>query len=184
MSLSLYQKNAVAFFKTQLGSSVKQVEAFSGQISPGEVRTNLVAPPAVLVYVAGGEIERMNGGFMTIKTTTTAYCLTKFFDKEVKANQDAMTLAERVAELAEGERFGLDCRTTPAVVTAVGNGHQLGLSAQGFSLWLTTWEQTIIFGHKDWFAFEEQYGLDPLPLEIWMGGAAQEQLTDAAGNVL
>jgi hypothetical protein len=184
MSLSLYQRNAVAFFKTQLGNSVKQVEAFAGQISPGEVRANAVFPPAVLVYVAGGTIERMSGGFMMIKTTTTAYCLTKFFDKEVKANQDAMTLAERVAELAEGEHFGLDCRATPAVVTAVGNGHQLGLSALGFSLWLTTWEQTIIFGHKDWFAFEEQHGLEPLPLEVWMDGSDQEQLTDAGGNVL
>ena len=178
MSLTLYQKNIIAFLKEQLGRSVKQVDAFAGQISPGEVKSNVLFPPAVLVYVAGGGIERMNGGGLAIKTTTTAYCLTKFNDREVKANQDAMTLAETVAELAEGEHFGLDIRANAATITAVGNGHQLALSHLGFSLWLVNWEQTIIFGRKNWLAFEEQHDLDPLPLEVWAG---DDQVTNAEG---
>ncbi|MDP5008101.1 MAG: hypothetical protein NWQ13_03710, partial [Glaciimonas sp.] len=97
---------------------------------------------------------------------------------EIGANQDAMTLAERVAELIEGERFGLDCRVNCAEITAVGNGHQLGLSAQGLSLWMVNWEQLIVFGHKDWFAFEDQYGLEHIPLEVWMGDTP---LTDVEG---
>lgn len=169
MSLATLQKLAVNFLKGQLGNSVKQVEPFAGQLVPGEVKTNLVFPPAVLVYVSGGDIQRFNGGALGISTLNTAYCLTRFNDKATKASQDAMTLAESVAELIEGEEFGLGPRGNAATIKAVGNGHQLGLAAQGFSLWLVNWEQTIIFGQKSWLQFEERDGIDPIPLEIWAG---------------
>lgn len=171
MSLATVQREAVAFIKAKL-PGLAQCEPYAAQIRPEEARAESLNPPAVLLYVQGGEVFTGNGGLLTIRAAFTAYCIAQFNDSEARRNLGAITLAERVAELVEGERFNLDCRVGSAVLKEIGNAHRLGLANQGLSAWFVEWEQSVIFGEKNWFEFEEREGLPHVPFEVWVAPAA------------
>lgn len=178
MSLATLQTEAIKTLRTALPGLV-QCEPYAGQFDAEEARTINVNAPALFLYAGGGAIERHGGGILAVAATMTAYCVTKFNDSEARRNQSAMCLAERVAELVEGENFGLGCRATAAIVKEVANAHRLGLARAGLSAWYVTWEQNVVFGEKSWLTFEGERDLPHLPQEVWAVPSVNHQVDPA-----
>lgn len=165
MSLVRFQRKIVENIHGKL-PGLAQCEPYDGQFQTDDSVATGVYPPAVLLYLSGGQVSTGSGGVMFTTTDVTAYCVTSEGDGKVYSHS-AAALAERVAELVEGERFGLGERVGAAQVQEVANAIRFGISRRGMAVWYVRWTQSVAFGEHHWLALEQRLSLAHEPRDAW-----------------